>query len=48
MDNSYSHCPQMWLDVGAEFRRRAGSEVVKEVGSLLKMYQEEVDRLTQR
>ncbi|GAB4818452.1 hypothetical protein N2152v2_005498 [Parachlorella kessleri] len=31
-----------------DFRRKAGSEVAKEVAGLLKAYQEEVDRLTQR
>lgn len=36
-----------WL-APADFRRKAGSDVVKEVAGLLKGYQEEVDRLTQR
>lgn len=35
-----------WLDAG--FRKTAGAEVVLAVSALLKSYQEEVDRLTQR
>ena len=44
-----SAAPLSWsLFAAAEFRRKAGSEVAKEVAGLLKAYQEEVDRLTQR
>ena len=41
------YCPTSFLSL-ADFRKGASAEVVKEVGQLLKSYQEEIDRLTAR
>lgn len=38
----------MGASSGADFRKSAGAEVLKEVGPLLKSYQEEIDRLSVR
>ena len=35
-------------DVPAEFKKAASAELNRDVGTLLKAYQEEVDRLTTR
>ena len=34
--------------LSADFRKSTGADVVRDVGPLLKSYQEEIDRLTQR